>query len=233
VNGEKDVPQETTIISLGGVNCYLVKAGDGYVLIDAGLPNKRADLERALGGVGCKPGSLKLVVLTHGDYDHAGNCAYLREKYGTRIAMHSADAGRVERGDWRWGFKAKPDRFSMLFRVVSFFIRPGEFDTFKPDVYVEDGQDLSEYGLGAEILHLPGHTRGSIGVLTAEGDLFCGDLLDSVRGRPELQFFIDDLAAANASLEKLQSLTVRTIYPGHGKPFPMEAMSRVRAGRRA
>ncbi|MHB1413948.1 MAG: MBL fold metallo-hydrolase [Chloroflexota bacterium] len=208
-------------IGVGNVNCFLVRTDDGFVQVDTSLPGKRADLEKELAAAGCRPGDLNLIVLTHGDYDHAGNAAYLREKYGARVAMHSADSGRVERGDWNWGMKAKPDRFRTVFRVVSLFIRPGKFDTFVPDIYVEDGQSLAEYGFDARVLHLPGHTRGSIGVLTAGGDLFCGDLLDNMFGRPELHFYIDDLAAANASVEKLKRLGIGTAYPGHGKPFPM------------
>jgi glyoxylase-like metal-dependent hydrolase (beta-lactamase superfamily II) len=48
---------------------------------------------------------------------------------------------------------------------------------FKPDIFLRDGQDLGEYGFGAKIIHLPGHTKGSIGILTEEGDLFAGDTL--------------------------------------------------------
>jgi len=216
------VPQEIRVINLGGVNCYLVKTGDGYVLIDTGLPTKRTSLEKELASAGCKPGNLKLIVLTHGDYDHAGNAAYLREKYGTKIAMHNNDSGRVERGDWDWGLKAKPDKFPIFFRIVSGFIRPGKFDIFKPDIYVEDGQSLSEYGFDAKILHLPGHTKGSVGILIASSDLFCGDLMDNMFGKPGLQFFIDDLAAAHASVEKLKKSKITIIYPGHGKSFLWE-----------
>ena len=174
---------------------------------------------RKLRIAGCTPGDLKLIVLTHGDYDHAGNAAYLRAKYGVGIAMHRADAGRVERADWSLGMKPKPDKFPLLFRTVSAFVRPGPFDAFTPDVFVEDGQDLRAYGLDATILHLPGHTRGSIGVLTAAGDLFCGDLMDSMMGRPSLEFFIDDMAAAEASLARLRSLDV-----AHGLPGPRQAV---------
>jgi len=55
---------------LGRVNCYLVKADAGYVLIDTGVSNHRAALEQELINAGCQPGNLKLVVLTHGDFDH-------------------------------------------------------------------------------------------------------------------------------------------------------------------
>ena len=214
-------------IGLGGVNCYLVAAGDGFVLIDNGTPKKRAKLEAELAAAGCCPGKLRLIVLTHGDYDHAGNAAYLRDQYGTEIAMHREDAGRVETADWDWGMKPKPDKFALTFQVVSRFIKPGPFDTFTPDVYVEDGQRLADYGLDAAVLHLPGHTKGSIGVLTRGADLFCGDLMDSTMGRPSLEFFIDDMPAARASLEKLRGLGMHTVYPGHGKPFPLARVKSV------
>jgi glyoxylase-like metal-dependent hydrolase (beta-lactamase superfamily II) len=206
------------------VNCYLVTAGDGYVLIDTGKPEDRADLDTDLEDARCRPGMLRLIVLTHGDYDHAGNAAYLRAKYGTRVAMHRDDSGRVERADWNWNLKPKPDKFGPIFRVVSLFIKPGPFDTFEPDLYVEDGESLSDYGLDATVLHLPGHTKGSIGILTAEGDLFCGDLMDSM-GKPSLEFFIDDMAAAEVSLGRLRGLGVGMVYPGHGKPFRLERVA--------
>lgn len=210
--------ESVQVFDFGRVNCYLMRTGSGFALIDTGLPAKRDLLDKALTDVGCRRGNLKIIMLTHGDYDHAGNAAYLREKYGVKIAMHAEDSGRVERGDWKWNMKDKPDKFPLLYRVMSSFIRPGQFDTFKPDLYVEEDLSLADYGLRARVLHLPGHTRGSIGILTEDGDLFCGDLMDNMR-KPSLEFFIDDMAAANASMKKLASCSVTTVYPGHGKPF--------------
>jgi len=143
------MPHEIKIINFGGINCYLVKTETGYILIDTGYPAKRTDLEKELLSAGCKPGNLKFVVLTHGDHDHAGNCAYLQDKYGTKIAMHADDSGMVERGDMDWNRKAKPDKFPIFFRIMSlmsFFFRLGEFNTFKPDIYVEDGQASPNMG---------------------------------------------------------------------------------------
>jgi hydroxyacylglutathione hydrolase len=215
-------------ISLASVNCYLIRAGAGFVLIDSSKPEKRGELDGELTRAGCVPGSLNIVVLTHGDYDHAGNAAYLRDRYKTRIAMHQDDSERVERGDWSLNMKPKPDKVGLLFRTVSLFIKPGPFDTFTPDVYVADGDALSAYGLDATVLHLPGHTRGSIGVRTGEGDVFCGDLFDSMMGKPSFEFFIDDMAAARTSLQRLRTLDVGLVYPGHGKPFRLD---RIRGSR--
>ena len=84
---------------MGSVNCYLVESETGCLLVDTGSSYSRSQLERELEGAGCKPGNLRLIVLTHGDFDHIGNAAFLREKYGGKIAMHKADSGMAEQGD--------------------------------------------------------------------------------------------------------------------------------------
>jgi len=102
------------IINLGGVNCYLAKTDVGYILIDTGFLSKRAKLEQELAAAGCRPGNLNLIILTHGDTDHADNAAYLREKYGAKIALHPVEAPVVERGDMSCTRKAKPDKIGLI-----------------------------------------------------------------------------------------------------------------------
>lgn len=205
---------------LGQVNCYLVETGGGFFLIDSGAPNNRAALEAALAGAGCKPGQLKLVVLTHGDFDHSGNCAYLREAFGALIAMHAEDRAMVERGDM-FSNRRKGNRF--LSKLVALFVGFGKAERFMPDFYLDDGDSLAEYGLGARVLSLPGHSGGSIAVLTDGGELFCGDLLENVKG-PALGSIMDDPDTARVQVERLRGLGVTTVYPGHGKPFQMEEL---------
>jgi len=208
---------------LGSVNCYLVETDTGYILIDTGGSNKRRELEGELESAGCKPGLLKLIVLTHGDFDHAGNATYLRKKFGTKIAMHYDDSGMVERGNMFLNRKKSNILIRMIAPILFGF---GKSERFKPDLYIEDGDDLSEHGFDAKVLHILGHSKGSIGILTSGGDLFCGDLLENT-DKPALNSIMDDSVAANASVKKLKSLRINTVYPGHGKPFPMEAMPQV------
>ncbi len=203
---------------LGVVNCYLVETDDGYILIDTGSKNSRADLEKELESAGCKPGDLELIVITHGDFDHTGNAAYLAAKFGAKIAMHVDDSGMLEHGDMFWNRKKGNKIISIVAPILFKF---GESERCTPDLYVEDGYDLSEYGLDAQVLHIPGHSKGSIGILTGGGDLFCGDLLENT-DQPVLNSIMDDVAAANASVERLKSLEINTVYPGHGEPFLME-----------
>jgi glyoxylase-like metal-dependent hydrolase (beta-lactamase superfamily II) len=95
------------------------------------------------------------------------------------------------------------------------------YEKFIPDMYLVDNQDLSTYGLDATIVHVPGHSKGSICVLTADGDLFCGDLLVNT-DTPAMNSLIDDSAEMGASVERLKTLQIKTVYPGHGKPFQMQ-----------
>lgn len=204
-----------------GANAYLVGTDTGYFLIDTGISNKRGDLEKELVAADCKPGNLKLIVLTHGDTDHSGNCAYLRGKYAAPLALHRSESDVAASGDMLRSRKNAP----LLARIIFPFFRLSASDRFKPDLFVEDGDRLSSYGFDAQVLHLPGHTRGSIGILTTAGDLFCGDLLINISDKPGTRF-IDDWAAFDASIEKLQRYKINTLYPGHGKPFPMELFTK-------
>ena len=212
--------EEIKIISNKIVNCYLLRTDAGYVMVDTGVSFLRGALKKALKNSGCMPGDLKLVIITHGDYDHTGNGAFLQKKYGVKIAIHRSEAGAVERGDMLSSRKSKQ---GIIFRMTLAAFKWLVFRKVKSDIFVAEGDELSQYGLNGKVVHIPGHTLGSIGVLTKEGDFFCGDLLTN-SGKPEKNTLVDDAAEMDASIEKLKTLDIRTIYPGHGKPFKVEEL---------
>ena len=203
---------------MGSVNCNLIKTGNGNILIDTGNSSQQKELERELESAGCKPGNLKLIVLTHGDFDHIGNAAYLRKKLGAKIAMHADDSGMAEKGDMFWNRKKSKTIVKILAPVLFKF---GKSRRFRPDIHIEDGFDFSEYGFDAFAVHIPGHSRGSIGILTKNGNFICGDLLTNTN-KPELNSIMDDSETANLSIEKLRNLEINTVYPGHGNPFQLK-----------
>jgi glyoxylase-like metal-dependent hydrolase (beta-lactamase superfamily II) len=223
------MPNDLTTISLplplgmGRVNCYLLRTGPGFILIDTGGSNGRKELLNALASAGCQPGQIKLIVITHGDFDHAGNAAYLRKIFDAKILMHKDDLGMVETGDMFYN-RQKPNL--ILRKLIGLYASSGKKDRFTPDLLVEDGCNLSAYGLDAKVVSIPGHSKGSIGILTTSGDLFCGDLLISTK-KPALNSLMDDPPAANLSLQKLVSLGAETVYPGHGEPFPLKMIETV------
>ena len=220
--------QEIKTISLDGTNCYLVKTDGGYILIDTNFPFQRNKFEKTLEREGCRPGNLKLIVITHGDIDHTGNGAYLREKYKARIAMHDGDTEMCMNDGITRDRGEMPKDFSLLLMILWLlrgFLRfaVGQmlwrkpFDRFEPDLLLEEGQSLAEYGFDAKILYTPGHSKGSISILTASGDLICGDAFNNIQGR--ILKSIDE-----GGFEMLKALGIKTFYPGHGKPFLMEQL---------
>lgn len=204
----------------GSVNVYLVQISTGYILIDTGNSSSRKQLDQELRKVGCLPGLIQLVILTHGDFDHIGNAAYIRSIFGARIAMHRHDVGMAENGDMFYNRKQP----NLLIRaLLPIFTRFGSSERFTPDILVDDGYDLSQNGYEARILSLPGHSKGSIGILTPDGNLFCGDLFENSKS-PRLNSLMDDPDAAQTSLARLRKLDINMVYPGHGKPFPLELL---------
>lgn len=206
---------------LGGVYCYLVRTTDGFFLIDTGMTNARKRLEDSLVHFCSHPGDLKLILLTHGDFDHTGNARYIRDVYHSRIAMHPDDAPMLEDGDMFWKRKIQN---TLLKRLMQFFIRFGEQNQATPDVLLKDGDSLAEYGLDAQVITTPGHSSGSLCFLTSTGDLFCGDLLNNSSGKPHLNSMMYDKPAGDASFERLKTLPIKMAYPGHGKPFPWSSL---------
>jgi hydroxyacylglutathione hydrolase len=209
-------------LRMGRVNSYLIETSTGHLLVDTGSSSARKELRAELESSGCTTDSLKLVILTHGDFDHIGNAAYLRNSYGARIAMHREDVEMAERGDMFVNRKKPNIIIQVLLPLFSGF---GRSERFSPDISVGDGYELSEYGLDAKVISLPGHSKGSIGILTGSGELFCGDLFENIK-RPALNSLMDDPAAAEVSLANLEGMQITAVYPGHGQPFAMELLKR-------
>jgi hydroxyacylglutathione hydrolase len=216
--------EKPIILNLGFVNAYLLPVRDGYILIDTGMPFQWDTLEADLLKAGALPDRLKLAVITHGDMDHTGGCANLQKKYKVKIAIHPGDREQVEKG-----LRLVRESGGQMGKLLTYASRLARnfqktapmapYEAFKPDIPLAEGQSLAPYGLDATVLHLPGHTPGSIAVLAADGALFVGDTLSN-RGGSYLSPYIHDRNQLRASIERLKGLQATTIYPGHGKPFP-------------
>ena len=97
------------------------------------------------------------------------------------------------------------------------------------DRELHDG-DVLDFGGGAHVLEIPGHTEGSIAVhLPAHGVLFTGDTIANV-GSVMLGVFNQDRARTVASFQRLAALDVETACFGHGEPIVPRAGDRIRDG---
>jgi hydroxyacylglutathione hydrolase len=215
--------EEIRRINLGFVNAYLLKIDTGYILIDTGISQQWSHLESELLASAALPDQLKLVILTHGDFDHSGNCAELQRKYHLKIAMHTGDAGMVKAG---MPAKRRSKSYSGKILVRLTGMMRGSFHKFQPDILLEDSQDLTGFGLDGRVIYTPGHTKGSIAILTTDGMLFPGDTVAN-RRKPASADYIQNELELDASLAKLKGLNARTVYPGHGEPFGFEKLASI------
>ncbi len=209
-----------TRINLGFVNAYLIPAGDGFILVDTGVSDVWNRLETELINLKCLPSKIKLVVLTHGDSDHCGNCRTLQEKYGIKIAIHEGDLDMIRSG------KAPARHASSLFGKILLKLgsrmapQPAGFE---PDIYLHNGQTLESFGSTTRIIHTPGHTAGSIVLLTEDGSLIVGDTFLN-RRKPKPAELIHDDVALQKSLAEIRKLKAEMVYPGHGDPFSFQKL---------
>lgn len=227
-------------IDLDNVNCYLGKENGNFILFDTGghllldkvYSDRRAALLNGLERAGCQRGNLKLILLTHGDIDHVANAQFLKEEYQTKIAIHTGDLELVEKPTIETMLRSSNYKSIMLkivFQIIKKLIIKlsnrilSDLKPFKPDILVNDGDSLSEYGFSAKVLHLPGHTAGSIGVLTENGDLIAGDTFMNLKKPGIAPNAVDFKTMAN-SIARLKTMNLNTVYPGHGKPFRMSEL---------
>jgi len=82
-------------IPLGFDTCYVLRA-DGVIAVDAGAPHRRNTFLRGLERASIEPEDVKLIILTHGHWDHVGSARELKSITGAKLAMHEADAPCVE-----------------------------------------------------------------------------------------------------------------------------------------
>ena len=211
-------------VKLGMTNCYLIRGGQDFVMVDAGPPNALGKFQQKLEQLGINPLTIKQIFVTHMHFDHMGSLAEISQLTGAKSAMHHLDKELVERGTiimpggiGPWG------RFLTAFLwtikpLVNKAIDPVPVDRSLGDEHFS----LEDYQINGKIIHTPGHTAGSISLVLESGEAFVGDL--AMSGFPRLSgpgpFVLgENLETMKQSWQVLLDEGARRIYPSHGKPF--------------
>lgn len=227
--------QEIIRLDLTGVNAYLIKNNNQFILVDTGgstffdkpFTNRRDKLEFLLKINGVTNDNLKLIILTHGDCDHVSNAAYISHRYNAPIAMSKHD-GKLVNNPQINDILSNSKYESMALKIVFHIMRKkiiklvkkiqSEFESFVPDIFVEEGNTLEKYGFDGTVVYTPGHTAGSISIVTGDRDVICGDILSNNK-KPDIAMNAQDFTMLRKSIAKLSKYDPVKIYPGHGEPF--------------
>jgi hydroxyacylglutathione hydrolase len=184
-------------------NCYLVL--DGFaLLIDTGCDER---IVLSLRKLGIPPEAVQVVINTHCHFDHV-RCNELFTE--AKICLHSADAAQIE-------------EMNDSVTLASSF--KGEILP-KVDRHLRDGDVIKMKTGSITVIHTPGHTAGSISLLTSTGVLFSGDTVfaDSV-GRWDLPTGSE--AQLKRSLQLLSIKRFLNLYPGHGGPTTKDKLKTI------
>lgn len=186
---------EKIVVGALATNCYIIAPN---VNAEAAVIDPGSDASLILERLKKSNLKLKFIINTHGHYDHVSADSELARKNKVQVYIHPEDIYMLN----------DPSANLSLF-----WDKPMEaVDMIKE---LKDGQILEVGELALQIIHTPGHTKGSISILV-DNKLFTGDLLfkDSI-GRTD--FPGSSFQTLIKSLEKIANLPDDTqIYPGHG-----------------
>jgi glyoxylase-like metal-dependent hydrolase (beta-lactamase superfamily II) len=225
------VPHVTLIEGLRGANVYLLTGDGGLTMVDSGMTGDVERIAAQLRQAGYTLSQLQTLVLTHAHGDHVGGAAKIVRRSGAEVVAHKDEVPYIEQSKPLPGSNLVQQALNWLSNRLLFRLAPCRVDRG-----VEEGDVLDALG-GLRVIHIPGHTPGTIGLHQPErGILFCGDALfnahpmtgeDGLR-LPIRAFTVDD-AQARASVRKLAALDVEVLCCGHGQPIVGGAGERIRA----
>ena len=174
-------------------NAYLF-LGRRIALVDCGAEDTQRDLLEALRQLEIKRERISLVVLTHEHAGHAGGSAAFPDAL---LVAHSLAAAKLRHGE---------EGLTKLSAARA------------PDVELSDGGAIRIGGFSFDVLHLPGHTSGSICLYERSRALIVtGDTVHA-RGAVPVVTHSGSSGEHLESLERLGSLRARLLLPGHGPP---------------
>ncbi|XP_067885762.1 metallo-beta-lactamase domain-containing protein 2 [Heterodontus francisci] len=201
-------------------NIWLLQGSHRDLVIDTGLGLKNLQTYlRTVGLIGTKP---VLAVLTHIHFDHSGGLYHF-----DRVAVHRAEARALLLGDnyetvtWLRDqeIKMSPERG---WRAKNYRVK-----AVQPDRVLDDGDIINLGNRRLTVLHMPGHSRGSICLHDQENYiLFSGDVIHTGSMIDWLPYsnVTDYIQSCKRLMTLVDNKLVKKVLPGHFDTFDAERL---------
>jgi hydroxyacylglutathione hydrolase len=203
-----EIMKDLFFIERGYLNSnHFVYRSEHPVLIDTGYIADFAVTERLIQDTGVNLSQTRLIISTHTHCDHIGGNRSIQDRSGCDIALHKV--GKY--------FMDTHDDWSPWWR---YFDQEAEF--FTPTKALDNGDTVPIGPHEFQVIHTPGHASDGIALYNRKakvlisGDALWEDDLPTITMRVEGSTCLFDLLD---SLEKLASLDVEIVCPGHGRAF--------------
>ncbi|MGQ0797943.1 MAG: MBL fold metallo-hydrolase [Methanobacteriota archaeon] len=183
---------------------------DRLVLVDTATQDDVAGVVKYLDKLRLAPKDLATIFITHTHPDHVGGLATIKRDSPAKVAAHRIEAEYIAR---KRTYDGPPGAGAQR--------HPGT----AVDVLLEDGQSYD----GLRAIFLPGHTRGSIGLLDESRSLLvAGDSINNEAGlRPMDDRYNVDPRQHRDSIKKIARLHFENLIVGHGTPIVGGASAKV------
>jgi hydroxyacylglutathione hydrolase len=184
-------------------------------LIDVGLIGKGNYKIQSIRDEGIELSSIKRIIMTHTHLDHIGCLAEIqRQLPWADLWVHRLEADLLEQGDERGVYGM--DMFRGVCQL-QFGLKPGAFK-FQVNRKLDGGETLDLGDTVWEVIHIPGHSMGSIGLYHRPlRILIPGDVVYADHAIGRFDLYGAKASELKKSLMRLAELKVNILLPGHNR----------------
>ena len=204
---------DNIILVSGFANCYIIEREQECVLVDTGMSTKAKKITQTIKtNIPNKP--LKSIILTHSHQDHLAGLATLNQLYEPSIVAHREESPFIMKT------RNMPTRKDFDGFILKLFDRIMRIKGHEVHHEVEDNEEIH----GLRVLHLPGHTPGTIALIDLDTQaLFCGDIINTDKKGskilpPSEKYALDYNQAIKSSIKMFDKVSPSVVLPGHGSP---------------
>jgi len=230
----------------GPVNVYVIEGEDGLLLFDTGLGTELSQraLAEGLARAGHRFDEISRIVISHGHVDHFGAAAWIQEQAGKPIPVmiHGADADKVLESGAYWPELLSRNRDYLASLGVPLPVLEEAAEMIQQNSGIgrrlarvtplTPGERFRCRRVTLEVQHMPGHTPGVCCLYERQHRLFfsADHLLERVSPNPLMELSnpgsFKPLLTYFESLERVKSLAIDLVLPGHAEPFtaPLKVM---------